>query len=96
MHVFSLSLLKVGLGELCNFAAYGFVPATLVTPLGALSVLISAVLAAQFLKEKLTLIGKIGCGLTVVGSTVVVLHAPKEDDVNSVIDLFNSLKNPGM
>ena len=25
--------LTMGLGELCNFAAYGFVPATLVTPL---------------------------------------------------------------
>lgn len=30
----------VGLGEAANFAAYAFAPATLVTPLGALSVLI--------------------------------------------------------
>lgn len=30
----------VGGGEACNFAAYMFAPATLVTPLGALSVLI--------------------------------------------------------
>lgn len=30
----------VGAGEVCNFAAYMFAPATLVTPLGALSVLI--------------------------------------------------------
>lgn len=30
----------VGAGEACNFAAYMFAPATLVTPLGALSVLI--------------------------------------------------------
>jgi len=27
-------------GELCNFAAYGFAPASVVTPLGALSVLV--------------------------------------------------------
>ena len=26
-------------GEVCNFAAYAFAPATLVTPLGALSVI---------------------------------------------------------
>lgn len=33
-------LLTMGLGELCNFAAYGFAPASVVTPLGALSVLV--------------------------------------------------------
>lgn len=33
----------VGLGEASNFAAYAFAPATLVTPLGALSVLIRSV-----------------------------------------------------
>lgn len=36
----SNNLIQVGVGELCNFAAYGFAPATLVTPLGAISVLI--------------------------------------------------------
>jgi len=30
----------VGAGEAANFAAYAFAPATLVTPLGALSVLV--------------------------------------------------------
>lgn len=30
----------MALGELCNFAAYGFAPASVVTPLGALSVLV--------------------------------------------------------
>jgi len=30
----------MGIGELCNFAAYGFAPASVVTPLGALSVLV--------------------------------------------------------
>lgn len=32
--------LIVVVGEICNFAAYAFAPAILVTPLGALSVLI--------------------------------------------------------
>ena len=30
----------MGIGEIANFAAYAFAPAILVTPLGALSVLI--------------------------------------------------------
>ena len=40
--VFSLSLSYslVGVGEAANFTAYGFAPAILVTPLGALSVLV--------------------------------------------------------
>jgi len=35
-----MSVLTVGAGEAANFAAYAFAPATLVTPLGALSVLV--------------------------------------------------------
>jgi hypothetical protein len=35
-----VGLVTMGLGELCNFAAYGFAPASVVTPLGALSVLV--------------------------------------------------------
>ena len=51
------------LGEIANFTAYAFAPAILVTPLGGLSVIVSAVLAAVMLNEKLSLIGKLGCGL---------------------------------
>ena len=64
-------------GEASNFAAYAFTPATLVTPLGALSVVVTAVLASYFLRERLNLIGKMACTLAIFGSTVTVLHAPK-------------------
>lgn len=36
----TVACFPVGAGEVANFAAYAFAPATLVTPLGALSVLI--------------------------------------------------------
>jgi drug/metabolite transporter (DMT)-like permease len=85
----------VGIGELCNFAAYGFAPATLVTPLGALSVLISAIMSSYFLNESLNAIGKIGCILTGIGSTVMVIHAPKEGEVKSMYDLLLKLQNIG-
>lgn len=49
----------MGLGELFNFAAYTFASASMVTPLGALSVLISAILASKFLKEGLSALGKV-------------------------------------
>lgn len=50
---------SVGIGELSNFAAYAFAPASVVTPLGALSVLVTAVLATKFLRERLNLLGKV-------------------------------------
>uniref|UniRef100_A0A3Q1HE03 NIPA like domain containing 4 n=1 Tax=Acanthochromis polyacanthus TaxID=80966 RepID=A0A3Q1HE03_9TELE len=71
----------VGAGEACNFAAYMFAPATLVTPLGALSVLISAVLSSYLLGELLNMVGKLGCLLSVLGSILLVIHAPQEQEV---------------
>ncbi|EFX77400.1 hypothetical protein DAPPUDRAFT_54305, partial [Daphnia pulex] len=73
-------LITMGIGEASNFAAYAFAPAALVTPLGALSILVSAVLAPKFLNEKLNILGKIGCMLCILGSSIIVIHAPKEDD----------------
>lgn len=49
----------MGLGEFANFAAYAFAPASLVTPLGALSVLVTSVLAAKYLHEKFNIIRQV-------------------------------------
>lgn len=55
----------MGIGELANFAAYAFAPASLVTPLGALSVIVSAVLSSKYLKENINLLGKVNQHLTI-------------------------------
>ncbi|CAD6999738.1 magnesium transporter NIPA2 [Ceratitis capitata] len=88
-------LLTMALGEGANFAAYAFAPASLVTPLGALSVIISAVMASKFLNEKLNLLGKIGCVLCILGSTIIVIHSPKEKEVENLDVLFEKLQDPG-
>ncbi|XP_039621959.1 magnesium transporter NIPA2 [Polypterus senegalus] len=88
-------LLSMGAGEAANFAAYAFAPATLVTPLGALSVLVSAVLSSYFLNERLNIHGKIGCVLCILGSTVMVFHAPQEEEVDSLSIMAEKLKDPG-
>lgn len=55
-----------------------------------------AVLSAIFLKEHLNLLCKIGCLQCVLGSTVMVLHAPKEGDgANSLDELAVRLGDPG-
>ncbi|XP_054873518.1 magnesium transporter NIPA4 isoform X2 [Amphiprion ocellaris] len=87
-------LLTMGAGEACNFAAYMFAPATLVTPLGALSILISAVLSSYLLGELLNLLGKLGCLLSVLGSILLVIHAPQEQEVTSLQDMATKLLEP--
>ncbi|RDY00035.1 putative magnesium transporter NIPA4, partial [Mucuna pruriens] len=82
-------------GELANFAAYAFAPAILVTPLGALSIIFSSVLAHFILKEKLHIFGVLGCALCVVGSTSIVLHAPHEKDIHSVKEVWELATEPG-
>ncbi|CAH1776456.1 unnamed protein product [Owenia fusiformis] len=88
-------MLLMAFGEVTNFVAYAFAPATLVTPLGALSVLVSAMLASKMLGENLNLIGKVGCLVCLLGSTVVVIHSPKETEIKSMAILAEKLKDPG-
>lgn len=77
----------MAVGEGANFVAYSFTAASLVTPLGALSVIVTAILAFKYLGEELNLLGKIGCFLCVIGSTVIVIHSPKEGQVDSLDQL---------
>ncbi len=82
-------------GEVANFAAYAFAPAILVTPLGALSVLIGAVLGSYFLKEKLGTLGKLGCAMCLIGSVIIVLHAPPDKDIQTVDEILHYAIRPG-
>ncbi|KAK7318390.1 hypothetical protein RJT34_03089 [Clitoria ternatea] len=81
-------------GEIANFIAYIYAPAVLVTPLGALSIIVSAVLAHLLLKEKLQKMGMLGCLLCIVGSTVIVLHAPEERPLSSVQEIWELAIQP--
>jgi len=83
-------------GEVCNFAAYAFAPAILVTPLGALSVLLGAVLGSYFLNEKLGVLGRVGCATCLIGSVVIVLHAPPDTELKNIDELLNYALKPGM
>ncbi|XP_068320607.1 probable magnesium transporter NIPA6 isoform X2 [Pyrus communis] len=75
-------------GEVANFVAYVYAPAVLVTPLGALSIIVSAVLAHFLLKERITKMGIVGCVTCIVGSIVIVIHAPQEHTLNSVEEIW--------
>ncbi|KAJ7252149.1 magnesium transporter NIPA-domain-containing protein [Mycena haematopus] len=81
-----LGMTMMIMGELCNFAAYAFVEAIVVTPLGALSVVICAILSSIFLKETLTFFGWLGCTLAILGSVIIALNGPSEASVGQILD----------
>ncbi|KAF6985573.1 hypothetical protein CFC21_003412 [Triticum aestivum] len=81
-------------GEIANFVAYAFAPAVLVTPLGALSIIVSAVLAHFILNERLHALGVLGCVMCIAGSMVIVIHAPLEQEITSVKEIWHMATQP--
>ena len=56
----------------------------------------SAILAHLMLNERLNIFGVLGCALCIVGSCVIVLHAPPEREVASLIEIWRLAMQPGM
>ena len=53
-------------------------------------------MAVRFLDEKLNALGKIGCLLTVFGSIIIIIHAPKDSEINSLYDFARKIETPGI
>lgn len=83
-------------GETCMFAIDGWDWPVDLTNFMKKTLLCSAVLAHFILKERLHIFGMLGCALCVVGSTTIVLHAPKERHIESVKQVSHLATEPGM
>ena len=81
-------------GEAANFAAYAYAPAIVVTPLGASTIIISAILANCFLGETLHECGILACCLAIIGSLVLLSHAPAEAPLESVEEIWKLATQP--
>ena len=55
----------------------------------------SAVLSSYLLKERLNLHGKVGCLLSILGSTVIILHAPEEGEANDLYEIGKNMLSLG-
>lgn len=88
-------MIMLVLGEVFNFAAYAFAPAILVTPLGALSVLTGTILGAYFLGERLSVVGRLGCALCLIGSVLIVANAPPDHEIETVNEILQFAVQPG-
>ncbi|XP_048363970.1 NIPA-like protein 2 [Sphaerodactylus townsendi] len=69
-------IILLGIGEMGNFAAYGFTSAMLVAPLGSMTVIDTAFISVLFQKENLRSEGVLGGTLTVAGAFLLVSFAP--------------------
>uniref|UniRef100_A0A3Q3X6X2 Uncharacterized protein n=1 Tax=Mola mola TaxID=94237 RepID=A0A3Q3X6X2_MOLML len=69
-------LVLMGVGELGNFAAYGFAPASLIAPLGCVSVIGNAIISVVFLKETVRASDIVGGTLAITGTYLLVTFAP--------------------
>ena len=81
-------------GEFANLAAYAYAPAIVVTPLGASTIIISALLANFFLGESMHSCGVFACVLTVFGSVILVSYAPNEAPLTSVEEIWQLATQP--
>lgn len=63
-------------GELGNLTAYGFAPAAIVTPMGAIGVVCNLFVTTLVLKEKVRAINVAGIGCVIVGIVLIVVFAP--------------------
>jgi hypothetical protein len=48
-----------------------------------------------FLKEELGILGKMGCAICLIGSVIIVLHAPPDKDIQTVDEILNYALQPG-
>lgn len=91
-----IGMLCMALGEILNFVAYAFSPAILVAPLLSVSVIFSAVMSVIFLDEKLNFTAVAGIVLCILGSVIIVLHAPSNTTTETIPEFFSYVIAPGM
>ncbi|KAH8647081.1 magnesium transporter NIPA-domain-containing protein [Tricladium varicosporioides] len=72
-------IILMTIGEAGNFLAYGFAPASIVSPLGVVALISNCVIAPIMLKERFRLRDFWGVVVAVAGAVVVVLSAKQQE-----------------
>ena len=68
-------ILLMTIGEAGNFLAYGFAPASIVSPLGVVALVSNCIIAPLLLKERFRLRDGVGVIVAVAGAVTIVLSA---------------------
>ena len=68
---------------------------TLTFPRHAIDLEFSAILASYLLEEELGHLGRLGCTICLLGSLIIVLHAPADKDIQTVDEVLRYAVQPG-
>ncbi|XP_022102561.1 NIPA-like protein 2 isoform X3 [Acanthaster planci] len=89
-----LGIIMMVCGEVGNFMAYGFGPATVVAPLGTTTVVANAYIAIVFLGEKLRARDVLGTYLIIVGAFLIVVFSTQSNTRLSALQISEHLLKP--
>lgn len=83
------------IGEMGNFAAYGFAPAVLVSPLGTVALISNLVIAPMFLNERIRPRDIAGISFSVLGTLIIVfVSSGTNEPTLSVDDILDAISQP--
>jgi len=80
-------------GEVGNLIAYGYAPATVVTPMGAIGVVTNVFITTVFLKEKVNKINILGVLFVIGGIITVVYFSPATTIIITSATFFEDVVN---
>jgi len=90
--VWWLGLVLMIIGEAGNFLAYGFAPASIVSPLGVVALISNCLIAPLMLKERFRKRDFFGVVVAVAGAVVVVLSAESSEEKFGPGGLLKTIK----
>jgi magnesium transporter len=87
-----LGITLMTVGEVGNFLAYGFAPASIVSPLGVVALISNCVIAPFMLKERFRKRDAWGVLVAIGGAVIVVLSAKQSETKMGPDDLWEAIK----
>ncbi|KAF2490449.1 DUF803-domain-containing protein [Lophium mytilinum] len=85
-------IIMMTIGEAGNFLAYGFAPASIVSPLGVVALIVNCIIAPFMLKEHFRKRDAFGVVVAVAGAVVVVLSASDNNPKLGPDEIWDSIK----
>lgn len=88
-------IILMTVGEAGNFLAYGFAPASIVSPLGVVALISNCIIAPVMLKEQFRMRDFWGVVVAVAGAVTVVLSAKQEEQKlgpHEILDAITTLE----
>ncbi|CAG8645902.1 374_t:CDS:2, partial [Funneliformis caledonium] len=80
------------IGELGNFMAYAFAPASVVAPLGTVALISNVILAPIMLKERFRKQDLLGVLIAIIGAVVVVVNSKSDEAKLDPEAIWNAIK----